>query len=885
MFGAFLGIALSLTDQTSRISVSTDSTVISDLAFTTSAFSSVKVENGAAIHVTGHGTGSMLTICGCLFLNNGILSSNIYSGGGGAIYCKSTTVICEDTDFRTCKAVSDSYTTFDVAGRGGAIYADDDSPMNISYCNFTSCTCEGRMNGQGATTYWGGGALYSKSSKISAFNCTFEECEAKANIKWGEGFGGAIFGLEIECHYCNFLSCHTNGYGGAISFGFYPTDYFGRSLTCGHCKFDNCSALFYGRVILIAYQNGTKSFLKQCIMSGSSDYGYGGIDPYRKIASDVSLSVVECTFEDCLSGDKLGSVIRITGLSTRRFVISLDTCTFITTKESAPYGLAPTISISGTWADDPTFTMVGCRFIGQQKQCVHFGTGVNWNGGSDSGQLFLQGCRFIQNTVDDNGLFSFGTKLPSGARFVNCYFEDNIFTGNVNFTCPMINDGSYSFEECGFSVWSCRVPVLFVPADVKVASLTIIGCTFEMCHSSELSGVLGRLDDTNCALFRIEGTRFVNCSGASFLLEVVGSKVNMRGNSEEKCVNLTNCTFLECHVGSGKDSLSVSNVVSITSVARICICDCVFEQCSSSAGAVVSLECDRLSMARDTISCAGFALSVSVSSGESCFEDIEFHRLSGVLCHDSQVVLSCPSGVLLSFYNCCFVHASDAVDCGVFLDVKVFGTIVFSRVCFDTVRDDAVSLVLQDGGNITFDGEESNFFGECECWSDQSTDPETTFYSAVESFYDESSVSESFYDESSVSESFYDESSASESFYDESSVPMSVDGPGGGGDDSAVKIGVGVAVGLLVVGCVVFLVIFLIRRRQNWATSSAGIAGEDQEIDTTDETVDARDLQSDLCVTEADITIIDDNGLKEEELVPPVPFLRENTLDFCNEFI
>ena len=144
MLVAFLGIALSLTDQTSRISVSTHSTVICDLAFTTASFSSVKVSNGAAIHVTGDGTSSMVTICGCLFLHNGISTSS-RSSGGGAIYCKSTTVICEDTDFRTCKALIDmsSMASNLVAGRGGAIYADD-APMNISYCNFTSCTCEGK---------------------------------------------------------------------------------------------------------------------------------------------------------------------------------------------------------------------------------------------------------------------------------------------------------------------------------------------------------------------------------------------------------------------------------------------------------------------------------------------------------------------------------------------------------------------------------------------------------------------------------------------------------------------------------------------------------------------------------------------------------------------
>ena len=896
MLVAFLGIALSLTDQTSRISVSTHSTVICDLAFTTASFSSVKVSNGAAIHVTGDGTSSMVTICGCLFLHNGISTSS-RSSGGGAIYCKSTTVICEDTDFRTCRALSEvSSVSRVVVGRGGAIYADDDAPMNITYCNFTSCTCEGSNDPQ-YVGYWGGGALYSSSSKISAFNCTFENCEAKANYEDGYVFGGAIFGLEIECHWCNFLSCHASngygGYGGAISFGLTGMKFAGKSLTCEHCKFENCSAKWDGRVILI---NGVKSFLKQCTLSGSSDSGYGGIDIgwIRESASlDVSVSVVECTFEDCISrGEKNGHVIRITGLDTNTFVINLDTCTFVTTEESA---LLPTIWVK--WAagaaNSTTFKMIGCTFIGQKKQCVHF---TKNSARPYSGQWFLQGCKFIRNTVDDNGLFSFDVKAPSGARFVNCHFEDNIFTGKVNFTGPMIDGGSYSFEECCFSGWSCSVPVLFVPEGVKVASMTIIGCTFEECHSTE-SGVLGRFDDTNCALVMIEGTRFINCSSGSFILEVAGSNVKGSRNSEASCVNLTNCTFLECHVGSGKNSLSVCNVVSITSVTCICICDSVFEHCSSSSGAVVSLECDLVSMARDTISCAGFGLSVSVSSGESRFEDIEFHRLSGVSCEHAQCVLSCPSGVFLRFYNCCFTHTRNTGECGVFLDVNVSGTIVFSRVCFDAVRDDSVSLDLIDGGNITFDGEESNFFGECECWGDQSTDPETTLSSFVESFYDESSVSDSFYDESSVSDSFSDESSVSDSFYDESSVSDSSegddDGEKGDTDNTALVIGIVVAVSLVVIACVVVLVIFLIRRGRDWATSSEPIVEEDHEIDTTEETVDA--IQSDLCVTEADITITDDDApagspVREGEPYPspatlPLPVGQDDECGVSGGFI
>lgn len=119
-----------------------------------------------------------------------------YSGSGGAMFVQSSSLVIEDSEFRTNFVITGQ---FDAGAAGGALTLEDSYPVEITSCDFL---------GNGASGFFGyspfakpgvGGAMYIKFSSADIMGCNFVSNWGSAGV--GEdSIGGAIAGTIIRCN-------------------------------------------------------------------------------------------------------------------------------------------------------------------------------------------------------------------------------------------------------------------------------------------------------------------------------------------------------------------------------------------------------------------------------------------------------------------------------------------------------------------------------------------------------------------------------------------------------------------------------------------------------------------------------------------------------------
>lgn len=288
------------------------------------------INNGTTTTYAG---GALRNQGGTMKITNSILQGNTASNSeAGALYTNNANVTLEDCTFDGNVSNANGNTS---AGRGGAIYYNGATQMEITGCTFTGnhaanyggalwvqsvklsgCTFESNYTttaGTSATNY-GGGAIYVTNGSLTCTNnCAFE-----GNYTDGNGYshGGAIFAkkaalIQIDgCQFTgNFTRAQTNysgsdSHGGAIYIDTYTNT---ESGYINNCKFTSNVA---------GYGDGTGN--------GAGATGNNGSGGAIGINAATLFNISGCTFTTNIA-DNRGGAIYTNGSST---VLYLKGCKF-----------------------------------------------------------------------------------------------------------------------------------------------------------------------------------------------------------------------------------------------------------------------------------------------------------------------------------------------------------------------------------------------------------------------------------------------------------------------------------------------------------------------------------------------------------------------------
>jgi hypothetical protein len=224
----------------------------------------------------------------------GITIINCYDSAGGAIEASESTLTLRNCAFEDCIAWTDGGTIkarnskiimsgCDIIGgiaqgRGGAIYAEYKSNIELVNCNFTD----------NWSMSYGGGAVYISDSNLSATNCQFAENTAIGSRS--DMYGGAIYvgntylrNVNIAITDSYFTDNFTTGYGGCIYVKNQP-------LVIDRCSFIKNTSQLTGSAIWC----DTLLNLTNSVFAGN--LANGGVMYFGNISREVKAVIRNCTF-------------------------------------------------------------------------------------------------------------------------------------------------------------------------------------------------------------------------------------------------------------------------------------------------------------------------------------------------------------------------------------------------------------------------------------------------------------------------------------------------------------------------------------------------------------------------------------------------------------
>lgn len=317
-------------------------------------FYGFEAKDGGAIVTTG----PEMTITGCKFDTCRSDNTNNDHGGGGAVKTEAIKVVCEDTEFIDCVAVS----------QGGAFYHDTTSTSStseISNCIFRNCST---VNGSA-------GAIELDSNNVKVTNCDFFDCHSQKksagalNVYSIRNGQSASTGTLAEITDCNFYGCTSsrtvnNTYGGAAKLNAHTNTVIG-------CFFGD-STTNPG-----VHTNGNK----------------GGAIGFINTRDDCVSNVSDCIFENCNSNNHGGAIYVEKGQ------LNIDNTTITGCSATNQYGGAIYIGntngkiyFNGGDGDKPGIEISGCS--------SKVGSAVN---GKDNSKFFFEGNVKIYENFDSKG--------------------------------------------------------------------------------------------------------------------------------------------------------------------------------------------------------------------------------------------------------------------------------------------------------------------------------------------------------------------------------------------------------------------------------------------------------------------------------------------------
>ena len=312
------------------------------------------------------GSAQQVTLTGCLF------EGNAASGVGGGALVDGTGLIAD------CVFVGNTS-----AEHGGGLVVSDAQGIPIVNCTFV-----GNVAADGH-----GGAIYAPFVTLSG-DLEVKDCTFVGNTAWAAS--GAIYtngkGITIEdCHFENNQALQAHG--GACSFAnLDPQDTY---TVTGSTFIGNSAGGGGGGGALHCFGNGT---VADCNFISNSAFDGGAL-----ILGSEHVLVTRCTFNGNSAVDEGGAV----GIYTDALSVDITECHFL--ENTALEGGAIYIRVS-SGADDPSFLVDGCRFVGNRAQNTEQETGRGGAVFIFKTNAVLNNCLFSGNVAegDGGGLFSEG---------------------------------------------------------------------------------------------------------------------------------------------------------------------------------------------------------------------------------------------------------------------------------------------------------------------------------------------------------------------------------------------------------------------------------------------------------------------------------------------
>ncbi|WP_118951838.1 T9SS type A sorting domain-containing protein [Taibaiella helva] len=367
------------------------------IAYCTFSGNSAPIFYGNPPNASGSGGGGAVTNSGsspvfyrCTF------NSNSAAGFGGAMY----NVNAHPT-ISYCKFEYNTVSSPSIFVRGGAIYNDPRSTLDLDSCIFS------RNNG-----VFYGGAIYNDSvSLFRVTRCVF----SYNNGAYGAGIY-SVYGLADTLNLCSFNNNTANNSGGGI----YVTE--GKVIITNATFSGNKSnATVYDGGGGMYLKNNSTVTVSNCNFSGNYSGARGG-SVYLDGAATLRSTFSNCSF-DADSADYGAGIMSIVNSP-----VSISNCTFNQGKGNQGPGA---VMLAGN-SSLPASYITGCSFTGNKSA---------WSGG---GALQLSGllvsvtnCTFASNSTRTNDATSKG-----GAIYITVYNDPGINPTIAN--CTFTNNTAYT---------------------------------------------------------------------------------------------------------------------------------------------------------------------------------------------------------------------------------------------------------------------------------------------------------------------------------------------------------------------------------------------------------------------------------------------------------
>ena len=511
-----------------------------------------KTKNGSLIYMSN--AGAELEITNGTTIRNAVYNGyDNANGARGAIYANNGTINVNAGLFSNLHA-----------RRGGAICAEGSAVLNISGTYNSETGSSTIFEYCYAETDDGGAIYYGAANDLTidgGTNNGILQVDEQGNITEAKEPG-------IVFNSCAALANASDG--GAI----YANTSYNKNVSISGCAFIECSA-----------RNST----------GKNDGGFGGGGIG---AQDVkSLTVSQCTFTNCdtlLAGG--GVMARVKSNTSEDSTVSISGCQFINCNGKAQGGGLATYTEDNNASSSKTkLTVTNCEF----KNCS---SGTN-NASGGAIQCYLPRMEFVGTTFEDcwagkeggavnnyfgggyTTMWTYSSLLIDHCRFIRCRAEDRYdpdalqhYGGGINSKVLIATVKDSYFEDCVSTLKEGGA--LHLGGQGANSKSTISGSTFKNCTAKNGGGAVLASAET----LEISDSNFYGCGSSASNGGAVYHYRNSRGDSTQKYLTITDCTFSADPDDTGSAGCSATGnggAIWTRATTNVTITGCTIDGCTA----------------------------------------------------------------------------------------------------------------------------------------------------------------------------------------------------------------------------------------------------------------------------------------------------------------